>query len=202
MIHALPGMGADRRMYPTPWSSLPKFTAHGWTRYAGEQSLAEVAQSMCETYQIQDGDTLVGASLGGMVACEMTKIRRIPTLFLIGSATEKNGVNRLLAMLHPIARITPFAWFKVIAGQVPMELPQMFARSDPAFVRSMCAAIFRWEGLGASKTQVYRIHGKFDMVIPHPPKVDLLLRGGHLISMTHVKECSDFVRTRFLDGAN
>ena len=30
MIHALPGMGADHRMYPEPWSSLPEFAAHDW----------------------------------------------------------------------------------------------------------------------------------------------------------------------------
>jgi len=25
MIHALPGMGADHRMYPAPWTRIPEF---------------------------------------------------------------------------------------------------------------------------------------------------------------------------------
>ena len=68
-LHALPGMGADRRMYPEPWSTVPKFKAHDWIRHAGEKSLPEVAASMAEACGIQDGDVLVGSSLGGMVAC-------------------------------------------------------------------------------------------------------------------------------------
>ena len=96
MIHAIPGMGADRRMFPAPWSSLPDFLAHDWVRYSDERSLAEVAQSMCEARAIQDGDVIVGSSLGGMVACEMTKIRSIPALYLIGSAVRKEEVSRFL----------------------------------------------------------------------------------------------------------
>lgn len=28
MIHALPGMGADHRMYPAPWTSIPDLVTH------------------------------------------------------------------------------------------------------------------------------------------------------------------------------
>jgi hypothetical protein len=93
MIHALPGMGADRRMYPAPWSTLPGFTAHDWVRHSGEKSLPEIARSMCDAAGIHDGDKLVGSSLGGMVACEITKIRNIPVLYLVGSATRKEEVS-------------------------------------------------------------------------------------------------------------
>ena len=107
MIHAIPGMGADRRMYPAPWTILPDFSAHDWVRHSDERSLGEVAQSMCKARAIQDGDVIVGTSLGGMVACEMTKIRSIPALYLIGSAVRKEEVSSLLATLHPLARVAP-----------------------------------------------------------------------------------------------
>src|SRR5215471_13414304 len=99
MIHALPGMGSDRRMYPGEWKTLPGFLAHDWMPHKGEESLAEVAQSMCDSCSIRDGDVLVGTSLGGMVACEITKIRKIPELYLIASAVTKDEVNSLLAAL-------------------------------------------------------------------------------------------------------
>lgn len=69
-----------------------------------------------------------------------------------------------------------------------------FAGADTSFIRAMCAAIFKWEGLGQTTTQVLRIHGKHDLVIPPPSAVDLLLDGGHLISMTRAAECVDFIR--------
>ncbi|CUS39734.1 conserved hypothetical protein [Candidatus Nitrospira nitrosa] len=195
MIHAIPGMGADRRMYPIPWSSLPEFFAHDWMPYANELSLADVARSMCEAMSIEDGDILVGSSLGGMVACEITKIRSIPVLYLIGSAVQKEEINGLLALLHPLAKIAPIEWLRFLAGKIPMDVAQMFAEIEPSFIRAMCSAIFQWDGLGATNTKVFRIHGKHDIVIPVPMQADLLLDGGHLISMTHAEECVTFIMT-------
>ena len=198
MIHALPGMGADRRMFPAPWASLPDFAAHDWMPHAGEKSLAEAAKSMCDAADIRDGDTLVGCSLGGMVACEITKIREIPRLFLVGSATRKEEVSALLAAIYPLAQVAPFDWLRFSAGKIPGECAQMFAGSEASFVRAMCSAVFEWDGLGVSGTKVYRIHGKHDLVIPPPPKVDLLLDGGHVISITHARECAEFIRSMLL----
>ena len=74
-----------------------------------------------------------------------------------------------------------------------MELAQMFAGIEASFVRAMCSAIFQWDGLGVTSTKVFRIHGKHDLVIPVPEQVDLLLDGGHLVSMTHAEECAAFI---------
>jgi pimeloyl-ACP methyl ester carboxylesterase len=200
MIHALPGMGADHRMYPDAWSVLPDFAAHDWIRHADEKTLPDVAQSMCLACNIRDGDTLIGSSLGGMVACEIAKIRDIHTLFLVGSAVCKDEVNRLLAALHPLARATPIEWLQFSAGKVPVELVQMFSTMEPSFIRAMCEAVFQWEGLGQTRTPVVRIHGKFDLVIPPPAHPDLLVNGGHLISITHARECAEFVRRRMRAG--
>jgi hypothetical protein len=58
----------------------------------------------------------------------------------------------------------------------------------------MCSAIFQWNGLGVTSTKVFRIHGKHDLVIPPPKQADLLLDGGHLVSMTHAEECVAFIK--------
>src|SRR5689334_3469177 len=159
MIHAFPGMGADRRMYPLPWETLPDFRAHDWVRYQGERSLAEVARAMCNARGVQDGDILVGSSLGGMVASEITKIRRIPRLYLVGSATTKEEISPLLAAIHPLAQVAPLDWLRLSADKIPTELAQMFTTLETSFVRAMCSAIFEWEGLGTSAAKVFRIHG-------------------------------------------
>jgi len=39
MIHLLPGMGADHRMYPAPWAALPNCRIHDWPAYHGEDSI-------------------------------------------------------------------------------------------------------------------------------------------------------------------
>ena len=196
MIHALPGMGADRRMFPAPWGQLPEFVAHDWPEHRGEITLPGVARTVCDKFGIQDGDVLVGASLGGMVSCEIAKLRKLKQLYLVGSATSKDEVNRLLAFLHPLADFAPIEWLQFSAGQIPVEEIRMFAGADTAFVRKMCAAIFKWEGLGTLPVPCYRLHGRFDLVILPPEQPHLLVDGGHLISMTHATECVEFIKNR------
>lgn len=199
-IHALPGMGADHRMFPEPWGSLPGFVAHDWPPHRGERTVADAARAMVSIHAIQDGDTLIGASLGGMVACEIAKLRKLRALFLVGSATSADEVSRVLALLIPLATVAPFDWLRVAAGKLPAELPQMFAGVEASFLRSMCSAIFQWEGLGSVPVRCFRIHGRQDLVIPPPAHVDLLLAGGHLIAMSHARECVEFVRAHLSES--
>ena len=193
MIHALPGTGADHRMYPEPWSTLPEFRAHDWVRTSDVRSVRQLAEVTVEARGIADGDVLIGSSLGGMVACEIAKLRRIPQIFLIGSAVRKEEVNPLWAEFHSLVKKVPLDWVRASAGNIPGGLAAMLAAADPEFIRAMCLAIFEWEGLGATEAQVFRVHGRTDVVIPPPEHVNLLLNGGHLIAMTHAAECVAFV---------
>jgi pimeloyl-ACP methyl ester carboxylesterase len=183
-------------MYPEPWGELSGFLAHDWMRHRGERTLEEVATSACDAFDIQDGDSLVGTSLGGMVACEITRLRRISSVFLVGSAVNKKEISGLLEFLHPCMRMVPLGFLHTMAGRIPSELCHMFAHNDPEFIRSMSAAVFEWRGLNSTSTRIYRLHGKRDRIIPAPQNVDLLLDGGHLISMTHPRECVEFLRYR------
>ena len=194
MIHALPGMGADHRMYQGAWLTLPNFVAHDWPVYHGEKTLAQVAQSVCNEYNVQDGDILVGSSLGGMVACEMTKIRNIPQLFLVGSAISRDEVGFNWLMLRHLIHVMPIELMKAIAGKITGGVFNMFADSNASFIRAMCSTIITRDGLQTTPTRVYRIHGNHDRVIPLPKKVDLVLDAGHLIAMTHKSDCADYIR--------
>lgn len=196
MIHALPGMGADARMYPAPWESLPEFTVHDWPAHKGETTLAAVAARVCEEFCIRDGDTLIGSSLAGMVACEVSRLRSLRRLLLIGSATDPREINVLLRLLRPLAGMTPVGSLRVSASAIPSELAQMFHQADADFLRAMCKALLAWSGVDPLSCPLVRIHGRHDLVIPPPVKVDLLLDGGHLIAMTHARECVDFIRAK------
>jgi len=189
-------MGADERMFPLPWANLPGFVGHNWKSCTGEQTLAGVAATICKTGSIKDGDSLIGASLGGMVACEITKIRKINTLYLVGSATHKEEINRILQFLHPLAPVAPVDWLRFSAGKIPHEFAQMFAEADSTFIRAMCPAIFQWQGLADTGTKIHRIHGRHDLVIPPPKNMDLPLDGGHLIAITHASECVEYIRNQ------
>lgn len=187
-------MGADNRMYPGPWRSLPGATFLDWPAYKGEDSIQAMAWRVAEEGRIPDGAVLIGASLGGMVACEIARIRRIHQLFLVGSAKNCLEVSGVLNRLHPLIEYTPLEFFQSCAARLPSEVTQMFGGSDAAFIRAMCHAVFKWPGLDESLPKPFRIHGRFDRVIPLPRDVGLVVEGGHLISMTHAQQCVDFVQ--------
>lgn len=187
-------MGADRQLFPAPWQELPNFRIHEWQRHAGVRSVPELAAAVCAHADIRDGDVIVGASLGGMVACEITKLRRIPKIFLIGSAVHPREVNRLAAFAHPLMRVTPMTFVRRLAAGSSRPLAAMFADADPAFVRAMTPAIFRWGGGASPATRVYRIHGRRDPLISNVAEADLWIDARHALSLSHPVECVEFIR--------
>lgn len=194
MIYVLPGMGASQRMYVGPWRELTDCVFLDWPLRVEAVSITDIAARVIESAAISDGATLVGSSLGGIVACEIARLRKIERLFLVGSARKKEEVSSVLRILHPLIDLAPLSFVQRACGKLPSELCSMFSESDAAFVRSMCRAIFSWDGLLPGTTNVYRIHGKHDFVIPPPNDGEALLDGGHLIAMTHAAECVRFLR--------
>lgn len=194
--YLFPGMGADRRMYPGPWRNLVQPVFVEWRGYAGEVSINALAAQIVRDEEIEPDDVLVGASLGGIVACAIAKHVPVAALVLVGSAKDRQEINRLVSLFHPLIDLTPLKFAQRFATSVPSDLARMFSETDPTFIRSMCRAIFTWDGLGRTDVNLVRIHGRMDHVIPLPQDVQHVLDGGHLIAMTHAQQCVDIVKTK------
>ncbi len=192
-MHFYPGMGATSAMYgDAAWTTLDGAVFHNWPAWRGEGTLSAWARRLIDEHHIEPGDIVAGSSLGGMVAAEIANQVKVGGLILIGSAARPDEISRLLAALHPLIDLAPVAFIQRCAGKVPQELSGMFAMSDPHFIRAMVRAIFQWEGL-QGETPLLRIHGRQDRVIPPLDKVDCLIDGGHLIAMSHPKECVEAI---------
>lgn len=193
MIFVLPGMGADSGMFAESWRQLPDAVFVDWPQYAGEQTLLEIATNIARAYEINDDAVVIGTSLGGMVACEIARLKRLRQLILIGSAIHPNEINSLLALLHPLQRLAPIGWLQWSASSLPGEIARSFSQSEVEFIRAAIPAIFKWHGLDSSLPRPLRIHGKRDTVIPPPTNADLFIEGGHLVAMTHATNCCQFI---------
>lgn len=190
-------MGADHTMFSAPaWQRIAGARFVDWPAHRGEKTIADFADRVIAEAAIPERATLIGVSLGGIVACEIARKRRARALVLVGSAVHPREISSLLAKLQPLARFAPIEFVQRAAGKISHEVVEMFARGEPAFIRAACAAIFAWEGLDESVIAPVRIHGIHDHVILMPAAVDLALDGGHLVAMTHADECVDFLRQR------
>ena len=192
-------MGANATMYTPRWQALPGFVSVNWPQYRGETTLQAIARRLVDEQSMKDGDSIIGYSLGGMVACEIAQVRKVGRLVLISSATSKHEISGLLSFLHPLIDLVPIEFLRRAASSIPQELAQMFGRCEPDFIRAACRAIFDWDGLPAH-IKCVRIHGRYDRVIPLPANIDCVLEGGHLIGLTHPNECISFLRKKLLSS--
>lgn len=178
MTYLLPGMGADGSMFAGPWRTLRDAVFVDWPKHRGERTIREVAQRVVEVQGIKDGDTVIGASLGGMAACEMAGLLKLQKLVLVGGVRHPDEINELLKLCHPLARLAPLEFIQCVSGLVPGELARRFVGVDAEFVRAMCFAVFEWDGHVGNRNDPIRIHGKRDLVVPLPKRVDRALDGG------------------------
>jgi pimeloyl-ACP methyl ester carboxylesterase len=195
----LPGMGADSRMYPyEKYGHIQDVIFSEWPEYKNETTLKAVALSVIEQHKINSNMVVGGSSLGGMVAVEIAKAVGIKQVILIGSTTHPKYINPLLQKLSGLSEITPVKIIQFLADMANIsgknELLSMFQKSDSRFIKAMCKALFKWEGLTDYQCKVCHIHGKKDKVIlPPENNVELISEGGHLISMTHSERVANFI---------
>ncbi len=194
MNYVLPGMGATSDMYSGPWRALKTTTFLNWPVHSGAKTIPQLAEELIVLHEIQNGDSMIGTSLGGIVACEIANQLQLKKLTLISSAIHRNEIASLLRIISPLIDLTPLEFLNMSAGKINSELTEMFAQSNPDFIRRMCKAIFKWNGL-RSGIKPFRIHGLHDHVIPIPTEIDRQIKGGHLIAMTHAEECVSVIET-------
>ena len=194
MIFLLPGMGANSKMYQGAWLDVNPATCIDWPSYKGDASLFELARRVATHYRIKNNDFLIGSSMGGMVALEISKLLHLDRVVLVGSAIDVSEMNWLLILLTPFVDCAPIEFFQKLAGRHDSLFQQMFAASDADFMKAMCKAISTWDGYPGDLTRVTRIHGEKDKVIKCPRDCHVIKRAGHLLPITHAKVCVDIIR--------
>ena len=165
-----------------------------WPKYQNEMSYREVAERIIAEHHIDKQDIIGGSSLGGMIALEVATVLDANAVVLMGSALNRSEINWPLSIMSPLASITPFSFIQALSGKNDQIVSQMFAESDPEFIRSMCKYMPSWPGYHGRNDKVYRIHGQKDHIINCPRLNCEVVKGaGHLIAITHATECAEFL---------
>ena len=195
--YLLPGMGANPAMYNSLRREVGfEINYIDWPDYRGERTYAEVAKRVIDACGIKDGDIAGGSSLGGMIALEIARQRKLSAVVLLGSAPSPGEVQGLLSLLSPLAGFTPLSLIQILAGKHENIVPRMFAEADPEFVKSMCVYLRSWPGNRNPGAPLYRIHGKKDHVIPCPTEgCEIVPEAGHLLAITPSRVCGAFLNS-------
>lgn len=193
MKYILPGMGASSNMYSGPWRDIQDCCFIDWPPSKNEISIADLAKRLINEYPIDQNDTLIGSSLGGMVALEIAHRTGSKRVFLIGSAINPDELSLLSKVLMPFASKTVVKISQYISSFSNDKIQQMYSKSELDFIVSMSVAIINWHGYNGNPKTINRIHGKKDYFITCPENCEIIEKGGHLIALTHARECVDFI---------
>ncbi len=169
--YLLPGMGANSSMYDALRCEIEfEINFINWPKYRDEKTYSETAKRVIEENNIEDGDIVGGSSLGGMVAVEIARQKRLKAIMLIGSAISPAEVQGILSLLAPVTAITPISLIQILIGKHENIITKMFAEADSDFIRAMCQYLPKWSGVANTSAPLFRIHGQktTSFLVPKP----------------------------------
>ena len=204
------GLGADAQVFLPQKIAFPNLIVPDWLSPIAGEGFPAYCARLAAAVDAGRPCFVGGASFGGIVSLEVAKHLNVLGCFLIGSVQGPHQLPRRIRWLRPMAPVVPV---------IPLSLLQRFAASTIGLCRRGGAKhlagiasqfsnanvdvlrwslqqIWRWNS--TNKNVVVRhIHGDRDRVFPlslvEPDEV--VVGGGHVISMTHGAKVNEFLRT-------
>lgn len=203
MVHFLPGMGADARLWQDYHHLAPDGAFHDWPKPSSFSiGIAAYARELIRQFRIDQSDILIGASMGGMMAAEIQ--RQMPRIVVIqvSSGTHPRQLSPIARRLAPLIRYAPLTLAAsipttLIPGRILRLAHDMFQKYDPDFIRWACRILLDWPGLDQPGS-LYRILGDRDHLFPlNQQTPDVVIAGGsHLMTLTHPRPVSAAIAAR------
>ena len=179
-IYLIPGLGSDKRMYRSLLEVLPQATVVEFIRPYYAETLEEYAKRMAEGINTSEKFSIIGTSLGGMIAVEISKILNPEKVVLIASAKSRHELplflrSLSLVKLHklfnaPIVIRTKERKIRRIVSDQEEELKKMLLEmnkdADPKFIEWAGDAIINWKGEDNYRKDIIHFHGTKDRLFP------------------------------------
>ena len=198
------GMAADDRVFK--YIHLPEsyeMVHLHWFAPLKNESLAAYAYRMSEKIDVSEPFVLIGLSMGGMIAAEISRIKKPLQTILISTIPSgrelpiyfKWAGKWNLPSIVPVPLVKAAAKGKRLFTKErsadKMMLKQIIDESDDQFIKWAMTAISRWESQDPPENYIH-IHGDQDPVLPirYTRPTHIIKGAGHLLVMTHGRQVS------------
>jgi pimeloyl-ACP methyl ester carboxylesterase len=208
-VYFISGLGADRRVFEFLDLSFCEPVFLDWISPMKNESLPAYAARLCAGVKEPDA-TLVGMSLGGMMATEFAKTHPGAKVIILASnktSKEFPGYLRFLLKYFPLYRLTSrslllaimpvILWFLGAKTEHQKKLLRnVVMETDIPFIKWSIGAVAKWKSKEIPPN-VTHIHGTADRILPYKyVKPHYTIQDGeHLMIKTKPKELSDLLRT-------
>ncbi len=214
-VYFISGLAADRRVFK--YIALPSgFEAvHlDWITPHRHESLESYSLRLAEPIDREEPFALVGLSMGGMIAAEITKkIKPQACVLLCSVPTYRHFPTHFKLIYHlRLHKLVPVSLVKMASilkrgftadnKEDQQLIREVIGDSDPKFIRWAMHAILSWrnemipEGL-------WHIHGSNDEILPirYTKPTHTVKGGNHLMIMSKAKELNIFLEEVFVSIA-
>jgi pimeloyl-ACP methyl ester carboxylesterase len=207
-IILIPGIGADKRVFKN--IQLPGHEVIGVDMPSPDKSdtLGKYAEKLIIQFSITKLDMVIGNSLGGMLAMEISKQVGLHKTILISSIKTDQEAPGYFTFFRkvPIYKVIPDFMFnsmgftlKTIFGDMsPADLAlfkSMLKNSSPKFMKWAMHAVLHWRN-DIVPDQVYHITGNKDLVFDHRrmTNVTIVNGGTHIMIFDRADEINQLLR--------
>lgn len=210
-VYLIPGQGSDARIfknlsfaadidtiniiYPIPFYN---------------ETMHQYAERIAQQIDTNEDFSIIGVSLGGMIACELTDILHPQKVIIISSASSSEEIPEMYRFFKK------FPIYKNIAPSIfrysgfvlqPLYEPDrkiekatcvsMMHDKDALFLKRAVQLIVSWDrepGDNENKNIIH-VHGDIDNTLPiENVKPDYIITGGsHMMTLTKPKEISEII---------
>lgn len=209
IVYCIPGQGADHRLFDK--FDLGEAYDIRFIEYKipkRRERLPAYAQRLATQIDTTESFILIGVSLGGMIATELTDFLNPKKTIIISSAKCRKELPHRYRFQRvlPLYAIIPKGMMKAGAKVMqPIVEPDrrkekatfkaMLAAKDKRFMKRSVGMIINWKRKTYNE-KIIHIHGNKDRTIPiRKVNYDYLVKdGSHMITLTRGEEVSALVR--------
>lgn len=197
----LSGLGADERVFQNvslPDQFEPVYIK--WMTPSGNDTLQSYALKLATNIDEKEPFVLIGLSIGGMLAVEISKVKKPLATILISSAATYTELPKFYRFAGSVGlhKLLPAGLYKTgsfLKRYFTTETPeckkiirQLIKESDPEFIRWGVDAIVHWKN-EVVPPGVYRIHGSKDEILPLYTEPNFLIPNGkHMMVLDRAHE--------------
>jgi pimeloyl-ACP methyl ester carboxylesterase len=205
-LYCIPGQGADERAFALLKIDGFEVVALRYIEPIAGESLRAYATRMAEQIDPSQPFSLLGVSLGGMIAVEITDMLKPINTILISSAKHSDEIR---GKYNLVRRMRSYRWVSgsfLIAGTLitqtivePVDAAcraffrSMILRKSPFFMKEAARMVMEWDRT-KSPEGIIHIHGSHDHTIPVAHvKADIVVNSGHMFILEQPEFASKLI---------
>jgi pimeloyl-ACP methyl ester carboxylesterase len=201
-VYFISGLAADKRVFKNILVPSHCEMVHlDWIPPVNKETLTAYSLRLAKKIDTEEPFSLVGLSMGGMIAAEIARHYRPAQVILISSvpSSEQLPVYFKWAAMVKLHKLVPVSLGKsasimkrLFTAETKEDkeiLKQVIRESDEEFIRWSVNAILNWKTIELPSSYIH-IHGTRDEVLPlrFVQPTHTIPKGGHLMIMNRAEE--------------